>query len=337
MANEKKVTMKDIAEELDVSIVTVSKALAGKEGVGDSLREKILRKSKELGYVIKRSTVSERGGSRSIAIIIAERFIGDDSFYAKIYQSMLMELTARGLIGIMEIVRYADEDKGVMPNVLSMQEIEQVIVIGEMDRFFLSQLEKTGKKIVLFDFENEDFDIDSVVGDNINGGYLLTRYLIKNGYNKVGFIGNFKSTRSILDRYLGYRKYLIANDMEFENDWVISDRDEFGVDIPIMLPINMPEAFVCSCDVTAYRAIEALKKNGYSVPEDIAVVGYDDYANNMIPGVELTTYRVNTADMITQCVNVVEQKCTDPDYRHGTSISYGKLIERKTTLKKGQK
>ena len=77
MANEKKVTMKDIAEELDVSIVTVSKALAGKEGVGDSLREKILRKSKELGYVIKRSTVSERGGSRSIAIIIAERFIGD--------------------------------------------------------------------------------------------------------------------------------------------------------------------------------------------------------------------------------------------------------------------
>ena len=55
MAQIKKVTMKDIAQELDISIVTVSKALAGKDGVGDRLREEIIEKAKELGYIFKKN------------------------------------------------------------------------------------------------------------------------------------------------------------------------------------------------------------------------------------------------------------------------------------------
>ena len=57
---------------------------------------------------------------------------------------------------------------------------------------------------------------------------------------------------------------------------------------------------------------------------------HDDYADNKISDVRLTTYRVNTGEMISQCMNILEQHCINPEYRHGTSISYGNLIVRNT-------
>ncbi len=331
MNQGKKVTMKDIAQELDVSIVTVSKALAGKEGVGERLREEIKEKAKELGYVFRKSTEAEQE-NKNIGVIIAERFVGDGSFYLTVCQKILLEMTQRGMIGILEVIREDDEKNGILPSLLSVKTVEQLIVLGEMDRKYLECLEKTEKSVILFDFENEDFDFDCVVSDNVNGGYLLTRYLFKQGYEKIGYVGNFRSTRSILDRYMGYRKYLIMKDIPYEDSYLIIDREDEGNKlVDLVLPKKLPDAFVCNCDTAAHRLINALKEKGYSVPEDVAVVGYDDFDGLAAEGnYEITTYRVNIEEMIYQCINIIEQRYQNPDYRHGTSVSYGRLIERKT-------
>lgn len=322
--------MKDVAAAMDVSIVTVSKALAGKDGVSEALREKIIEKAGELGYVVKGDRDGKEQGSVNIGIVISERFVSDNSFYFMIYQKMIMELSARGYIGILEIVRREDEEAGVLPNIVRVNSINQVIVVGEMQGVFLESLSNTGLGIVFFDFENEEFDVDCVVSDSVNGGFLLTRYLVKSGCKKIGFVGNYKSTRSILDRYIGYRKYLIANDQAYDEEWTISDRDESGKFIEIVLPENMPDAFVCNCDPVAYRLIEVLEKAGYSVPEDISVVGYDDFVEHKAKGIALTTYRVNTEEMIERCIDIIEQRAKDKNYRRGTTVVYGKLIVRDT-------
>ena len=75
-----------------------------------------------------------------------------------------------------------------------------------------------------------------------------------------------------------------------------------------------------------------IRSEGYNVPEDIAVVGYDDYSDNRMDDVALTTYHVNIEEMIGQLLNILEQHCVNPDYRYGTVISYGWLVERKTGL-----
>ena len=330
--DKKKITMKDIAAEMDVSIVTVSKALAGKDGVSEKLRSDILEKARELGYIYRKS--AERGEGRDVAIVISEKFIGEDSFYLKIYQNILLELTQRGFSAILVAVREEEEKEGALPKLLSLKSIDQMIIIGEISNEFLAMVEKTGIICVLFDFENEDYDLDSVIGDNINGGYMLTRHLVQNGCKTLGFVGSYLSTRSNLDRYIGYRKYLIANEITFYDEYLIPDRDEEGRDIDIVLPDELPDGFVCCCDHTAYRVIRELNRKGYKVPEDVRVVGYDDYADNKIGGVRLTSYRVNTGEMISQCMNILEQHCINPEYRHGTSISYGNLIVRDTGVAK---
>ena len=68
--------------------------------------------------------------------------------------------------------------------------------------------------------------------------------------------------------------------------------------------------------------------------EDIAVVGYDDYSDNKLEGVALTTYHVNVEEMISQCMNILEQHCENSEYRYGTVISYGWLVERNTGKRK---
>ena len=327
---EKKVTMKDIAQEFDVSIVTVSKALAGKDGVREQLRQEILNRAHELGYIFKKNP--ERSERRNVAIIISERFIGENSFYQKVYQQMLIELTKRNFVAIFETVRAEDEEKGELPKLLSLKSIDQIIVIGEVGNAYLRSVVRTGIGCILFDFENEDFDMDAVISDNVNGGYLLTRHLVRSGCKKIGFVGSYLATRSNLDRFVGYRKYLIANQLDFNEEYVLPDRNEKGLDVDLKLPATLPDGFICTNDHTAYRLIKKLRSEGYNVPEDIAVVGYDDYSDNRMDDVALTTYHVNIEEMIGQLLNILEQHCINPDYRYGTVISYGWLVERKTGL-----
>lgn len=327
---KKQVTMKDVAQAMDVSIVTVSKALAGKDGVSDVLRERIVDKAGELGYIAKGDKSRREDLNINIGIVISERFVSDNSFYFKIYQKMLMELSKKGYIGILEIVRREDEETGMLPNIVRMNSVDQVVVVGEMQSIFLESLVQTGLGITFFDFENEEFDVDCVVSDGVNGGFLLTRYLVKNGHKKIGFVGNYKSTRSILDRYMGYMKYLIAKEQIYNAKWTLPDRDEDGKFIELELPDDMPDAFVCNCDPVAYRMIDALEKAGYSVPEDISVVGYDDFVEQPSEEIALTTYQVNTDEMIDRCIHIIEERSKNKNYRRGTTVVYGKLVVRDT-------
>lgn len=327
---KKQVTMKDVAQAMDVSIVTVSKALAGKDGVSDVLRERIVDKAGELGYIAKGDKSRREDLNINIGIVISERFVSDNSFYFKIYQKMLMELSKKGYIGILEIVRREDEETGMLPNIVRMNSVDQVVVVGEMQSIFLESLVQTGLGITFFDFENEEFDVDCVVSDGVNGGFLLTRYLVKNGHKRIGFVGNYKSTRSILDRYMGYMKYLIAKEQIYNAKWTLPDRDEDGKFIDLELPDDMPDAFVCNCDPVAYRMIDALEKAGYSVPEDISVVGYDDFVEQPSEEIDLTTYQVNTDEMIKRCIHIIEERAKNKNYRRGTTVVYGKLVVRDT-------
>lgn len=328
----KQVTMGDVAKEMGISIVTVSKALAGKEGVSEGLRELIILKARELGYEYSAGRKITDAVNVTIGIVISERFVGDNenSFYFKIYQKMLMGLSAKGYIGILEIIRPEDENGGVLPNMLRMDSVSQVVVIGEMGTAFLEKLVASPVSVIFFDFENEEYDVDSITGDNVNGGFLLTRYLAKKGHEKIGFVGSYHSTRSILDRFMGYRKYLIAKDKEYISEWTIPDRDEGGHYVELKLPEHMPTAFVCNCDEVAYAMIDRLSKAGYRVPEDISVVGYDDYAKRIPENVSLTTYRVDSAEMVRCCIHIIEQRVKNKYYRRGMTVIRGELVERGT-------
>lgn len=332
----KNVTMKDIADKLNISTVTVSKALSDKDGVSEELKNRIKKVSEEMGYrynVLAKSM--KEGKSYNVGIVIADRFIRDDgdAFYLKMYQSVVKSLSKAGYYGIMEIINHEQEKNITLPSVIQNNKVDGVIILGQMSYKYVSSINNRGIPLVFLDFYDELLEVDSLVSDSFYGSYILTNHLIAQGHRNIGFVGNILSTSSILDRYLGYYKSLLSNGIPLREEWVIADRSEDGTYIEIEFPKEMPTAFVCNNDGVAYLLINKLKKNGYRVPEDISVVGFDNYIFATISNPKLTTVEVDITVMSDEAVKAIVGKINNANYRIGRVVINGKLIIRDSVKK----
>lgn len=311
----KAVKLADIAQRTGVSTVTVSKALAGQKGVSEEMREKIRKLADELGYV-QPSKEKRTGSDKSynIGLLVEESYIDKyDSFYLQMYQKVATKAMDTGCFILMEILDRQKEGEPVLPRLLKEQKVDGVIVLGKMPDSFLDFLRRQSSvPMVYMDFTAEGQDFDAVVSDSFYGAYQLTNYLFQMGHEKIAYVGTLLATSSITDRYLGYVKSMMEHGKRIREDWVIDDRsivsgyiDEVNL---LSLPQDMPTAFVCNCDLTASRMINKLKESGYRVPEDVSVVGYDNFIYPGICEVGITTYEVDLGKMAKCVIDVLLEK-----------------------------
>jgi LacI family transcriptional regulator len=325
---KKSVKMADIAQKLNVSNVTVSKALADKDGVGDELRAKIKQLANEMGYSYNSVAKSLKDGrTYNIGIVVPDRFLGKTmSFYWVLYQNISKELLKRNYYGIFEILKPEDEDNLILPKTIQDQKIDGIIILGQVVKKYIQAVMHTEIPIICMDFYENISNIDTVITDNLYGTYQLTDYLIENGHRDIGFVGNIKATSSIQDRFLGYYKALIENDIPYNSNWTISDRVVSGTNIQIALPDRMPTAFVCNCDETAYRLIKELKQSGFCVPDDISVVGFDNFLISEICDPPITTVEVDMQAMAQTGVEMMIEKVKNPRSKIERRFIIGKII-----------
>lgn len=331
----KTVKLADIADKLGVSVVTVSKALSGQKGVGDELREKIIALADKMGYRLPSAAekVNSNKG-QSIGILIHEKhFSKYNSFYLQMYQMLSVELSAAGYFNLLELIKYDSERELILPNLVNEGNVSAVVLLGEFSKEYCSFLRsKLSIPIQYLDFNDDNDEISSIVSDNFYGGYYLTNYLFNKGHTDIGFVGSVLKTSSITDRYLGYLKSMMEHGKAINDKWIIEDRDEktgiiFSPD-KLKLPENLPTAFVCNCDLTAGVLIKKLEKNGYKVPEDFSVVGYDNF---IFPGtcdVEITTYEVDMPVMIKRTVEVLDKLMRNEEVSSKKHIVTGHLVEK---------
>ena len=330
----KNVTMSDIAKDLGVSTVTVSKAITGKEGVSKGVREKIVRRASEMGYMYSRGAREETTEKQfNIGILIGEGFFNDDAFYSRMYQRIVMELTKLGNFGMLEIVTRKAERQQHPPKIITNQKVDGLILLGQMNRKYIDMVSNFGLPLVLLDFYDEEGVEDSVIGDNVYGACRLTRYLIAQGHTKIGFIGSYLETSSILDRYIGFYKAMVQMQLPINQDWVLADRDAEGRYLDIEFPKEMPTAFFCNCDEVAFNVIKKLKKLGYQVPEDVSVVGFDNYIHAELSSPQITTFGVDLETMVQKAVDIIIKKVQSDDYSVGRIVVSGDLYLRNSVKK----
>ncbi len=326
--------MSDIAKEMGISTVSVSKALSGKDGVSQEVREQIIEKAAEMGYRYNSIAQNMKEGvSYNIGVLVAERFFSDNSFYSDLYQKVVKESNKQGYSSILEIISREDEKQGKLPNMVTFSKVDGLIILGQMKSKYIEKLLDVGMPYIFMDFYDEHNMVDSVVSDSVHGSYLLTNHLIKMGHTKIGFVGDIHATSSILDRYVGYYKAMVQNQLEVRAEWVISDRDEEGDYISMCNGITMPTAFVCNCDEAAYHFVTELKEEGYRVPEDISVVGFDDFIFARLCSPMLTTFRIDLELMSEVAVSAIIKKVHDENYRIGRKVIGGELVFRDSVIK----
>lgn len=330
----KEVRMADIAKRIGVSTVTVSKALADKEGVSAEVREKIKALAREMGYpfgLAAKRTAKKMG---NIGILIPIGFIEKGrSFYWKMYECLVSDLNEIGYFGVLELIQSDDEDQPVEPRILQDEKIDGLILIGQKGAKYRDMLQKNARNIPVVFLDSYDITDgnDCIISDGYHGMAAVTSHLIQLGHKKIDFVGSLNSTSSINDRYFGYCQAMQENGLEFRPDMVLPDRIADGT-LRIVLPDILPTAFVCNCDVVACELINLLKNAGYSIPEDVSVAGFDDYVVlGLGAATRVTTYKVDTGAMAQACINRLLKKINNRHYAFNLKVITGHLIIRGTT------
>ncbi len=326
----KKVKMSDIATKLDVSIVTVSKALAGQKGVSEEMRARIIELAGQMGYE-KPGEKAANQKSYNIGVIVSEGYIAKyDAFYWDLYQQINSSAAASNSFVMLELISLDDEKNSMPPKLLREGKVDGLIVMGALNTSYLKMIRAHyALPTVYLDFYDSEVQEDSIISNSYYGAYILTNYLIDKGYKRIAFLGTLQATKSINDRYMGYSKALMEKGFEFRRDWLLDDRDMNRVMFTEMpIPEQLPDAIVCNCDTAAARMIESLNKKGFRVPEDVAITGFDDFIHPGLCNVPLTTYSVNMEGLADSAIRNVIRKLSGIETNCGIHLIEGKLVVR---------
>lgn len=308
MRKKKQVTLDHIAEKSGLSKVTVSKALNNKDGVSEEVKIKVREVADEVGYKFMVSRTHDK--SKHIGIILQQKYIsggGNSSFYLKFYQQLAVKLNQQGYICNLFTITPEEDHNNQLPPMFLGAPLSGVIAVGNISKDYIHSLVKLSIPVVFLDCYYGESEVDCIATDNYYSTYDITHYLIKNGHREVGFVGVTKAP-AIQDRLLGYCRALMEAGIPIDHSYLVADRDANNDEIDFKLPTVMPTAFVCNGDDIAYKFVQYLKDAGYSVPEDISIVGFDNdiYAEICTP--PLTTVAVDREGMTNKAIEILIQK-----------------------------
>ncbi|MCK5129303.1 MAG: LacI family DNA-binding transcriptional regulator [Clostridiales bacterium] len=326
MAN-KKTTMQDIATNLNISRMTVSKAFKGNNDISEETREKIFKIASELNYNYKTSAYLK------ILVLITPLFLEiDEQFYTKIYKKLIKESITKDIGLSMNVITDAMRNNPILPHI-NESEVDGLILLGELPKEYIKKLYKLNLPIVFIDFYNNAFKCDAIITNSYLYSYNITSHLISMGHTEIGFVGNIKSSSSVQDRYLGYYKALLENNIVLNESYIVKDRDAQGLLESFSLPSKLPTAFVCNNDYTAYNLINYLKSKNYNTPDDISIVGFDDVLDIGSTTPKLTTVRVNIDDMAHLGIGRIIQNITKKALKPKTYVINSTIIFRDSVKK----
>jgi len=325
----KRVSMQTIADKLNISKVTVFKAINNQPGVSSELREKIIKVCNELGYD-KWPNNSIRG-SCNLAYIVPKRyFLENENFYSSIYYYLNKECQREEIQLSLFIIDAYSELNCILPSQIQSGHFNGLLIGGEMNLSFLNALAKTKLPIVFVDFYITGFKSDCIVVDNYYVGYVATNYLIKNGHKEIGFLGDPKQTTSISDRFFGYQKALLANDLEYNKSWHIVNNDKLTgyYHLDFNIPDKLPTAFICHCDMAAYFLMQKLTASKIKVPDDVSIISFDNTQLSQDCNPPLTTIDISTKEFAKKTLWQMKTRLREPDLPFQRTYVHTSLIER---------
>ncbi|ADO78188.1 substrate-binding domain-containing protein [Halanaerobium praevalens] len=332
----KKITMQDIADDLNVSRVTVWKVLNGKEGVSFELKEKIIKKAKELGY-LKAEMPEEKvepKQSKKISVLISRP--ESSVFWINIIHAVAKELDQYDLNLVYTYLPPKYEEGYTLPDILKEdKKIDGILIMNVYDAKLLEMINQLELPKVYLDLVSK-FKLEKITGDLIllegkTAVQKITKHLIENGKKKLGFIGDINYALTNKKRYQGFTTALKNKGLEIENKYCLTK--EIGIysyytEISNFLDQleTLPDAFVCASDFIANFLMRYFIENGIKVPEDIALSGYD--GNNeysMIAG-KLTTVKVETDYLGKRLADQLIYRIKNPNSPIGITNIYSKVL-----------
>ncbi len=329
-------TLRDVARRAGVSIATVSYVLNGTRSVSPEVEARVREAVRALQYRPNRLARGlRRKRTHVIGLVVPD---SANPFFAEI---------ARG----MEDLSFAHDHSVILCNsdgdpakeqrylgVLIEQQVDGIaLVSAHATPAHLSMLRQRRIPFVVVDRDLPGLEADCVLADNFQGGYLATRHLLERGHRRIACIAGPSELTPSADRVRGYRRALEEAGIRPREVWVQRGdfRAESGYEAArffLSLPAKVRPTAIFACnDLMAIGAMRAIGEAGLSIPDDIALVGFDDIllASYVIP--PLTTVAQPTYEMGRMAGDLLLRRLGEPDRPPARLILPVRLVVRQST------
>lgn len=306
----KRVTIKDVAKKVGVTPTTISMALHKNKSIPPKTVERIMKAIKEMNYYPNYAARSLVGGKTGVIALMA------DFFSTPFIQTMIDGIEDKVVETSYSLVQYITKGLREMENEIFLRILHgrtaDALIVFNMrpDAGLLAEFKKNKFPVVLI--EGNLAGINLVTGDNEKGGYTATEYLINKGRRNIAIISGKQRYPDVQDdRLAGYKKALIKNGLIFDEKKIIqAERMNFSAGREIFNRAikgkkDIDAVFCAAGDITAIGVMYEAGKQGVKVPQDLAVVGYDDLESAMYVSPPLTTIRQPGYEMGAKAFEIV--------------------------------
>jgi LacI family transcriptional regulator len=294
------VTMADVAREAGVSLMTVSRAINGKDGLSKATRDRILAIVDRLGYrpsIIARSLVTDRTGTIGLVVID-----NSNPFFSEVARGVEQEAYAQGYnVFLCNTEEDIEREQAVLRS-LEEKRVDGVILCSpRSDEKVLQAALEQHAAVVLINRRLADMRLGTVLVNDEQGGRICTEHLLSRGHRAIGFLSGPSRSYSGQARARGYRAALevagVAPCLELTRPCL--PVVESGREATLALLAAQPQitALFCYNDLSAVGALQACVSLGRRVPDDLAIVGFDDIPLARLVTPPLTTCHVPLHDL----------------------------------------
>lgn len=334
-----KVTAKDLARALGLSEAAVSMALNNRPGVSTATRRRILEEAERRGYDFSRKAAfgNELKGSFCLAVYKKSgAVVGDTPFFADLTDG-ISAACKKAHYDLVIRYLYEDEDLDDRLYSLSRADFKGILLLAtEMDAASLARFSRFKTPLLLLDSYFETASYNCVLINNVQGAYLATSYLIKKRRTQPGYLRSAYPIGNFVERADGFYKAIRVNGMSTAKSLVhrlTPSQEGAYADMKALLEAGEKPAdcYFADNDHIAIGAITALKEAGYRIPEDVAVVGFDDIPLCEYLDPPLTTIEVPRHIMaqtaVGRLIEMVESK-----QLHPVKIQIGVTLKKRKSV-----
>ncbi|HVF24393.1 MAG TPA: LacI family DNA-binding transcriptional regulator [Anaerolineales bacterium] len=327
-------TIREVAESARVSYATVSHVINNTRLVSQETRERVLEAMAALNYrpnALARSL--RQGKSNTIGLVLPD---SANPFFAEISRSIEDEAFKKGYSVFLCNTELDTQRELLYVDVLSKNQVDGIIFVATGDQAdSLDFLLRQNMPVVMIDRDVPNVEVDAVLTDNQLGGFLATHHLIELGHKHIACIAGPSSITPSAERIIGYRRALEQGGISYDENMVLRGdyHAQSGMEMThSILKMNpRPTAIFALNDLMALGALRAAAEAGYTVPRDLAVVGYDNLELARFTNPPLTTISQPKKEIGAQAVNLLVDRISQKSRPPSRLVLAPELIIRRST------
>jgi LacI family transcriptional regulator len=309
---KKRITIKDIAKELNVHHSTVSRALRNDPRVNELTRDQILACAQKYEYQTNMNAVHLRGASNNTFALIVPNI--NHTFFSDII-SQLTNLAYKSgyIISVFQSNEDYEQEVGIVNTIIKQNYAGVIASISKntTDSKHFNLLKTFGIPLVFFDRVCEDIKTPKVLVNNYDITFQAVEYLINKGYSKIAHLTGSEKINVFCDRQNGYADALKKNNIDYQRQMIISDdfTVEIGKDclVQLMSEPEKPDAIISSSNLLALGLAVQAREMNLKIPGDLALIAFGTYLNSIIMQPQLTSISQPEKEIATLSLDLLFQ------------------------------